>query len=82
MGCNCGKNTPPAGSQPPEQQAATAPVSEAARAKAGVSVPATPVQQQSFAFTGRNGKTQTFGSKLEADAERVRSGGGSVRPVR
>lgn len=87
MGCGCGKSaTPPTGSTPPESQVAAATpagsISAASKAPAGSSTPRETPTQQSFALTTRDGKTQTFGSKLEADAERVRRGGGSVRPVR
>lgn len=36
---------------------------------------------QSFALDTTDGRTQTFGSKLEADAARIRSGGGSLRSL-
>lgn len=82
MGCNCGKSTPPAGSQPPaEQPAAEARVaSAAAKAPAGSSTPAERPAQQAFTLSSSHG-TQTFGSRLEADAERARHGG-TVRQVR
>lgn len=34
---------------------------------------------QHFTLEQRDGTTQTFGSRLEAEAARVRSGGGTVR---
>jgi len=37
---------------------------------------------QSFVLTTRDGKTETFASRLEANAARVRRGGGTIRPVR
>lgn len=36
---------------------------------------------QSFTLEARDGSTQTFGSRLEAQAARVRTGGGTVKPV-
>lgn len=86
MGCNCGKNKPPAGAtnrnQPEQGGGHGAKVTPASAAPAGVSTPVQPAAQQSFAVTTTDGRTSTWGSKLEADAERVRRGGGSVRPVR
>jgi hypothetical protein len=71
MGCNCGKRTPPTGSNTPATAPTPPPV------PVHTPAPAT----QSFVLTD-GAHTQTFGSRLEADAERVRRGGGSVRPVR
>lgn len=34
-----------------------------------------------FVLTRRDGTTATFGSRLEAEAERARSGGGAIRPA-
>lgn len=35
---------------------------------------------RTFVLTRRDGTTATFGSRLEAEAERARSGGGSIIP--
>ena len=39
----------------------------------------TTTMKASYLLTRRDGTTQSFGSRLEAEAERTRSGGGSVR---
>lgn len=40
------------------------------------------VGTRKFVLTRRDGTTATFGSRLEAEAERARSqGGGSIRPA-
>lgn len=36
---------------------------------------------QSFALDRRDGSTERFGSRLEAEAARIRAGGGQVRPL-
>lgn len=70
MPCNCGKKkVAPTGSTQ------TAAVSDASSAQAGTSTPV----RQSYTLTTTSGRTQTFGSKLEAEAARRRSGGGTVR---
>lgn len=91
MGCGCGRSaTPPTGSQAPAQAASSTPARVASAASAAPAGSSTPVPvpgsntsgaTESYALTTRDGKTQRFGSKLEADAERVRRGGGSVRRV-
>jgi hypothetical protein len=68
MGCNCGKNKrQPTGAAttaaaPPTPPPAPTP-------------PPTTGRTQRFTLTSGSGRTQSFGSKLEADAARVRSGG-------
>jgi len=80
MACNCNKSTPPAGASPPPTGAHNPDIPPASSAPAGTS---TPVRApQSYVLTTHDGHTQTFGSQLEANAEKVRRGGGSVRPVR
>lgn len=38
-------------------------------------------KRERFTLNTRNGKTLTFGSRLEAEAARVREGGGSIRSM-
>jgi len=73
MGCNCGKKRP-TGMSPSkrDQRAASYPIPATKKASG---------QRQSFRLTTTDGKTQTFGSRLEASAARVRAGGGTIRPV-
>jgi hypothetical protein len=71
LGCNCGKNR----RQPTGSTAAAAPPTPP---------PAPPPppptgRTQRFTLTFTSGKTATYGSKLEADAARARSGGGSIQ---
>jgi hypothetical protein len=89
MGCSCGKNssTPPAGLTASRNAAQVAAEAQAARAANHATQrigPARPVQQggsQSFALQTSDGHTQSFGSLLEARAERARIGGGEIRPA-
>lgn len=41
--------------------------------------PTTAKMRQSFTLITRDNRTMTFGSRLEAEAERVRAGGGTIR---
>ena len=71
MGCNCGKTKRPAGMRKGNKKDTP-----------NYPVPAKATgQRQSFRLTTTDGKTQTFGSRLEASAARVRAGGGTIRPV-
>jgi hypothetical protein len=87
--CNCGKNrsTPPAGLTASRQAAQTAADAQAARAQNHSTErigPARPVMQggqQSFALRRSDGRTQSFGSLLEARAERARAGEGDILPA-
>lgn len=66
MGCNCG------GSRPRPTPATTKEAPE----------PVSTGQVQSFQLVMEGGRTQVFGSRLEADAARVRAGGrGRVVPT-
>lgn len=87
--CNCGKNTsrptgaqaPMTGSRQAAQSAADAQAARAANAstsRIGPSRPAEQGGQQSFALNRADGRTQAFGSLLEARAERIRAGGGDI----
>lgn len=72
MGCNCGKNkTAPAAAQRP---AAATP------AKPQVAAPPRPMKgvTQAFVLTTHSGRTQSFGSRLEAEAALVRAGGHGI----
>jgi len=91
--CNCGKNaTRPTGAQAPmtgsrqsAQSVADAQAARAANASTSRIGPARPAEQggsQSFALNGADGRTQSFGSLLEARAERIRAGGGDIRVAR
>jgi len=65
--CNCNKGkTPPPPPPPPEQPAVVA---------SGTA------KTQSFAFQPPTGARRTFGSMLEAQAARVRAGGGRITSV-
>jgi hypothetical protein len=78
MGCNCGKgkttnaNAPkkpiPAGVAP---NGKTPAIDAGGKPMKGVT--------QAFTLTSAGGRTQTFGSQLEADAARVRQGGPVTR---
>ena len=59
MGCNCGKNKKPLGTKAP-----TPPPDPKGSTKT----------TQTFALDTPDGATQTFGSRLEAEAARVRAG--------
>lgn len=68
--CNCGKNrTAPLGStQNPKTKKSSMPVADKPKGK-----------EQKFTLETREGKVMTFGSALEARAERKRRGGGILR---
>lgn len=36
--------------------------------------------EQQFVFTDQNGKTKTFTSEVQAQAAKIRAGGGTVQP--
>lgn len=91
MGCNCGKNAAPTGAMTGSREEAQRAVeAQAAALNARAANPSThrigppePVTQggtQSFALHSADGRTQSFGSLLEARAERVRAGGGEITP--
>ena len=80
MGCGCGKKTPVG-----VRKGAAIPAS--ASKVESKSVPNTRPKKasgttQQFALERTDGKTQIFGSRLEAEAARVRAGGGTVRRIR
>jgi len=85
--CSCGKNasTPPAGMSASRDAAQRVADSQAARAqnhstqRIGPSRPVEQGGQQSFALRTSDGRTQSFGSLLEARAERARVGGGEIQ---
>jgi hypothetical protein len=64
MGCNCGKNR--------RQQAVAKPVTPPPQPPAQ---PTASGATQRFSLLEDSGRTQTFGSRLEADAARARHGG-------
>jgi hypothetical protein len=71
MGCGCGKKTPPANNQVPENPA---PPTDGADAQISRQRGTT----QTFTLQATSGRTQIFGSRLEAEAARVRQGGGMI----
>lgn len=78
MGCNCNKNsTPPTGYGYDSQQAKLA-ADEERRAANMAEAERRDSQNNSYTLKKLDGSTQTFGSRLEAQAERVRAGGGSI----
>lgn len=92
--CNCGKGATSRQGMSSSRAKAQDAVERAGRSTGGgdpFPAPAgpaprqrnTPVRavSQSFALDTTDGRTQTFGSKLEADAARVRAGGGRLRPA-
>ncbi len=90
MACNCGKNrSQPTGyGQARSDNPAPANQQDEARSRAAatananrVGSPAPTGMTQSFQLQARDGSTQSFGSKLEADAARIRAGGGEIRAV-
>ena len=87
MACNCGKNRQPTGyGQVREPSSAESEREDRSRANAHANAnrtqPTPPTgMTQSFQLQARDGSTQSFGSKLEADAARIRAGGGTIRAV-
>jgi hypothetical protein len=90
MGCGCGSRAQATGfgaSQATQQSVQPEPTSDwqdprlvpanGVMAPAGAGSGAT----QSFTLQTADGRTQTFGSRLEAQAERVRAGGGTIQPA-
>lgn len=72
MGCSCGKKK---GSQTlPAGFGKQAPVEELVPKKGSGA-------KQKFTLQTSSGKTAQFGSKLEAQAARVRAGGGTIHPL-
>lgn len=69
MGCNCSKNR----RQPLGTTAQTEP-----RTAGQVQEQEAQSRTQTFVLTTNDGRTQTFGSRLEASAARVRQGGGTI----
>lgn len=86
MGCNCSKNSKPTGFAGPTLTPISQSAQEAQRSGAATA-PGTPGAQttstasktQSFTLVTTGGKTQSFGSLLEARAARTRAGGGTIR---
>lgn len=69
MGCNCGKTTVPAGfGRPVPSTDAPGPATDDDAGKS----------RQRFTLRTSSGRTQVFASRLEAEAARVRAGGGSI----
>jgi hypothetical protein len=91
MACNCGKNRQPTGYGQARQQGSEQPSAgqqDETRSRAAATAnanrlgsPAPTGMTQSFQLQARDGSTQSFGSKLEADAARVRAGGGEIRAL-
>lgn len=70
MGCNCGKMTVPAGfGRPVPSTDAPGPATADDDAGKG---------RQRFTLRTSSRRTQVFASRLEAEAARVRAGGGSI----
>lgn len=84
MGCNCGKNRKTA-QQAREEQAKTPQANQQSTMDAQTrSAPKAAGSKgtQSFTLRLNTGKTMTFGSRLEAEAENVRQGyRGTIRPA-
>lgn len=80
MAC-CGKSRPlgSKGTTPKSSKSATTKDQKSAEQKKKVSRTPTASSFQHFTLEQRDGTTQTFGSRLEAEAARIRSGGGTVR---
>jgi hypothetical protein len=83
VGCNCGKTRKPLG--PSTKDAVTTapeptmpPPPRKPRATTPGSLGAVRGTTQSFALVTTDGRTQSFGSRLEAEAARVRAGSGRV----
>lgn len=83
MGCACSKNKRPTGFTAPAGSGARpgGSTAESANARNGEArrvntQPSGPTQ--SFTLKTNDGRTMTFGSKLEAEAAKIRSGGGQV----
>lgn len=70
MGCGCNKKTRPLGPSK-SQKASAAP-------KKGNPVKPAKGRTQSFTLQARDGSRTVYGSRLEAEAARVRKGGGTV----
>ena len=68
MGCNCRKGTRPYGVAATSKDTSTK--DSATTSTAGTT--------QKFVLTDQSGRTQTFGSRLEAEAAKRRAGGGDV----
>lgn len=78
--CNCSKRkvTPP----PPPPAQAAAPAAPVEKTAVAVTASGTGARQ-SFSLTTPDRRVQTFGSRLEAEAARVRAGGtGMIVPGR
>jgi hypothetical protein len=87
-GCNCGKNRQPTGYGQVRQVPADNNTDREERSRQAATAnanrtgsPAPLGMTQNFTLQTRDGGTQSFGSKLEADAARIRAGGGEIRPV-
>lgn len=82
MGCNCNKGRKADVAAAKAAQAATPQANQQSTMGNTQSVPAPKGKTQSFALRMRDGKTLTFGSRLEAEAENVRRGyTGTVKPL-
>lgn len=90
MACNCGKNrSQPTGyGQARQSENPSSNGQDETRSRAAatanahrVASPAPTGMTQSFQLQARDGSTQSFGSRLEADAARIRAGGGEIRAV-
>lgn len=76
MGCtSCGKKARPLG---PSSQKNTSPPTKA-KMKQPAPQPPMRGKTQSFTLQARDGSMTTYGSRLEAEAARVRAGGGNIR---
>lgn len=78
MAC-CGK-TPPLGSKSAKKTTTQKTAQKGTTSEQTKKVSRTPTASsfQQFTLERRDGTTQTFGSRLEAEAERIRSGGGGT----
>ena len=72
MGCNCNKKVQPTGFAVPST--ATQDAQRAAAEAAAIQANTT----QSFTLRTSDGRTQSFGSRLEANAAMIRAGGGTI----
>lgn len=84
MGCSCNKRRGQAASKgsvkPPTSSAATS-ANETEKALTASATSARSGSSGAFTLLAPDGRTLSFGSRLEASAARIRLGGGTIRPA-
>lgn len=83
MGCNCSKNrAQPTGFMGTQRQDAQRAAANQPQQAPKPPAPATNTDgaTQQFVLTDRSGKTQSFSRRLDAEAAKVRAGGGTIKP--